>query len=85
MENNILNKYDLYKGAEVIVDYNSQDNKDIINYFEDASNFEGYATLLNIDFELKIFYIEDMEQDPISIDYLIVLNNNTNENEYIAL
>ena len=85
MENNILNEYDLYKGAEVIVDYYLQDNKDNINYFEDASNFEGYATLLNIDFELKIFYIEDMEQDPISIDCLIALNNNTNENEYIAL
>ena len=85
MENNILNKYDLYKGAEVIVDYNLQDNKDIINYFEDASNFEGYATLISIDFDLKIFYIEDMEQYPISIDCLIALNNNTNENEYIAL
>ena len=33
MENNLINKYDLYKGAEVIVDYNSQDNKDIIKYF----------------------------------------------------
>ena len=83
MKNNILNEYDLYKGAEVIVDYNSQDNKDIINYFEDSSNFEGYSTLLSIDFDLRVFYIEDMEQYPISINCLIALNNNTNENEYI--
>ena len=83
MKNNLIKEYDLYKGAEVIVDYNSQNNKDIINYFEDASNFEGYATLINIDFDLKIFYIEDMEQHPISINCLIALNNNTNEIEYI--
>jgi len=83
MINNLLNKYDLYKGAEIRVDYESQYNLDIIDYFEESSNFEGYARLVSIDFDLKIFYIEDMEQYPISINCLIALNIDSNEYEYI--
>lgn len=84
MINNIINKYDLYEGAEILVDYESQYNIDIIDYFEESSNFEGYATLFNIDFDEGVFYIEDMEEYPMSIDYLIVLNICTNEYEYIT-
>ena len=80
-----LSKYELYKGADIIVDYESQNNLDIIDYFREASNYEGYATLHHIDYTEGLFYIEGMELDPLSLEYLICLNQNTNEYEYINI
>lgn len=73
--------YDLYRGAEVIVDYKAQYNQDIIDHFEENSNFEGYTSLNSIDYEAGLFTIEGFPKDPISTGYLIVLNQNTNEYE----
>ena len=78
-------KYELYKGCDVIVDYKSQLNQDVIDYFEEKSNFEGFATLEKIDFEDGLFCIEDLPLEPISIEYLIVMNIDTNEFEYMEL
>lgn len=80
-----MEKYDLYKGCEIIVDYKSQLNQDIIDFFKEASNFEGYATLENIDYESGLFTIKSMPYDWISFEYLIVMNYNTNEFEYINI
>lgn len=47
----MLENYEIYPGCDVIVDYESQNNLDIINHFNEASNFEGYAKLHSIDYE----------------------------------
>lgn len=78
-------KYELYKGAEIIVDYKAQANQDIIDHFEEASNFEGFASLLEINYDEGIFTIDDKENDWISFEYLIVQNLDTNEYEYIEV
>ena len=77
--------YELYKGCEIIVDYKAQNNQDIIDYFEEASNFEGYATLNTFDVNEGLFTIQGMELDYISCVYLIVMNQDTNEFEYLDI
>ena len=77
--------YEIYPGCEIIVDYESQNNLDIIDHFNEASNFEGYAALNSIDYDDGIFTIKGMELDPLSLEYLIVLNQVTNEYEHIKL
>lgn len=63
---------ELYKGAEIIVDYKAQNNQDIIDYFEENSNFEGFAHLNSIDYEEGLFTIEGFPLDYIALEYLIV-------------
>lgn len=80
-----MEKYNLYKGCDIIVDYKSQLNQDVIDCFEEDSNFEGYATLDKIDYKKGLFTIEKMPYDLISFEYLIVMNDDTNEYEYINM
>ena len=74
--------YELYKGATIMVDYKAQYHQDIIDYFEELSMFEGWATLQDIDEEEGLFYMAEMPLTPISVEYLIVMNEDTNEFEY---
>ena len=72
----MLNTYELYNGAEIIVDYKSQNNQDIIDHFEENSNFEGFASLHSIDVAQGLFTIEGFPLDYLSIEYLIAMNMN---------
>lgn len=78
-----MKSYELYKGCEIIVDYEAQNNLDIIDYFEEVSNFEGYATLNTFDRDEGTFTIKGMELDILSCEYLITMNIDTNEFEHI--
>lgn len=40
---------ELYIGLEVIIDYDSCLDQDVKDWFEDASNFEGFATIESFD------------------------------------
>ena len=64
------------------MDYRAQFHQDIIDYFEERSNLEGWATLHEIDEEEGLFWIEEMPLTPLSVEYLILLNQDTNEFEY---
>jgi len=75
----------LYKGCEILVDYKAQYNQDVIDYFEEASNFEGYAELDQIDYEAGIFTIKDLPMNWISLEYLVVMNNNSGGKYYVDL
>ena len=81
----MLENYEIYPGCEIIVDYTAQNNQDIIDFFEESSNFEGYSSLNTIDYIEGLFTIKGMELDFISLEYLIVLNQVTNEYEHIKL
>jgi len=81
----MLENYEIYPGCEIIVDYESQNNQDIIDHFNECSNFEGYAALNSIDYKEGLFTIKGCELDFISLEYLIVLNQVTNEYEYIQI
>ena len=81
----MLDNYELYIGCDILVDYKSQLNQDVIDFFEDASNFEGFATLNSIDFNEGLFTIKGLSDDYISLEYLMAMNINTNEFEYIYL
>ena len=81
----MLENYEIYLGCDILVDYKSQLNQDVIDFFEDASNFEGYAALKTIDYKEGLFSIEGLELDFISFEYLIVMNQVTNEYEHIEL
>lgn len=78
-----MENYELYHGAEILVDYKAQNNQDIIDYFEEQSNFEGYARLASINFEEGLFTVEGLPLDFISFEYLIAMNIETNEYEYV--
>lgn len=71
---------ELYKGAEIIVDYQAQNNQDIIDYFEENSNFEGLTRLNSIDYEGGLFTIEGFPRDYISLEYLIVYTDDGAQN-----
>ena len=77
--------YELYKGCEIIVNYEAQNNQDIIDYFEENSNLEGYATLNSFNAREGLFTIEGFELDFISCVYLIVMDIDTNEYEYLDI
>ena len=81
----MLENYEIYPGCEIIVDYTAQNNQDIIDFFEESSNFEWYSSLNTIDYIEGLFTIKGMELDFISLEYLIVLNQVTNEYEHIKL
>ena len=81
----MLENYEIYPGCEIIVDYTAQLNQDVIDHFEEASNFEGYSSLNSIDYEEGLFTIKGLELDFISLEYLIVMNIETNEYEHIEL
>lgn len=66
----------------MIVAYEPQNNQGPIDYFEESSNFEGFATLRSINLKDGVFFIEGFDPPPISLDYLVVLNQLTNEYEY---
>ena len=74
-------KYELYKGASVVVDYQRTGIDDLVDSFEEESNFEGFAILDRIDLEAGEFFIEEFSR-PISLDYLIVFNHDAKEYEY---
>jgi len=42
-------KEKLYNGLEVIVDYESSNDLDLIDWFEEQSMFEGFATITSFD------------------------------------
>jgi len=67
-----VNMIELYKGADIIVDYEAQNNQDIIDHFEENSNFEGFARLNTIDIETGLFTIEGFPLDFLSLEYLII-------------
>lgn len=77
--------YEVYKGAEIIVDYEAQSNKSIYEYFNNSSNFEGFTRLNSIDLEGEYFTIEDFPGEPIPLEYLIIFNHGTNEHENFDL
>ena len=81
----MLKNYEIYPGCEIIVDYEAQNNQDVIDHFEEASNFEGYSSLNSIDYKEGLFTVKGLELDFISLEYLIVMNQDTNEFEYIEL
>jgi hypothetical protein len=78
-------KYDLSVGAEVLIDYNSQNNQDIIDVFEEESNLEGFATILKIDEEEGLLWFEGMPLSPVSFEYVCAIDLNTNEMEELEL
>ena len=61
----------LYKGLSVLVDYKYTNNSDIIDWFEDSSNFEGWATITSWDD--SYCFIEDCPY-AISLEYIITLD-----------
>ena len=76
------NSYELYKGATIMVDYQVQDNQDIIDFFEEGSMFEGWATLNWIDEDEGTFTIKEMPEDVLSVEYLLCMNMDTEEFEF---
>ena len=84
-EKYIIEKYEIYKGCDVVVDYQSQHDQDIIDHFEEKSNFEGWASLLKIDFNKGFFYIDELKDNPISIEHLIMINQISNDLEFIDI
>ena len=74
--------FELYEGSEVIVDYHGTEQQDIIDYFDEESNFEGYATLDFIDYSNGKFYIKELENKAISLNNLIAINSLTNDYQY---
>ena len=77
--------YELHTGCDIIVDYQSQYSQDVIDFFEEKSNFEGFASLGTMDIKEGTFTIKEMPLDEISLEYLIVMNLDSNEYEYIDL
>ena len=51
---------ELYTGQTIIVDYETLD-KEIINYFEEASMFEGYAIVSQTFDSIDGIYIDDQQ------------------------
>ena len=74
--------FELYEGSEVIVDYYRTEQQDIIDYFDEESNLEGYATLDYIDYSKGEFYIKELENKAISLNNLIAINSLTNDYQY---
>jgi len=52
---------ELYKGEEVFIDYKETNDKDLIEFFEEASNLEGYATIEYYSYDNEWAIIEDYE------------------------
>ncbi len=77
-----MKEYELYPGASVMVDYRAQNNQDIIDYFEELSMFEGWSTLASIDEDKGEFTIAEMPMDVMSVEYLVLLNHETQEYEF---
>ena len=73
---------ELYIGATIIVDYKAQSNQNIIDYFEEASMFEGWATLGTIDKFIDEFSIKEMPDVKLPLSCLICMNMETQEFEY---
>ncbi len=65
-----------------MVDYQAQNNQDIIDFFEEQSMFEGWATLNTINEEEGTFTIKEMPHDVLSVEYLIAMNLSTNQHEF---
>ena len=66
----------MHIGEEVIIDYKSTNNQDIIDTFEEQSNFEGYSRIK--DFDDSFIIVEDCDY-PIQLEYVFRLNPETNE------
>ena len=77
-----MEKYELYKGATILVDYRAQNRQDIKDFFEEGSMFEGWATLNWIDEEKGEFTIKEMPYDVMSVEYLLCINIDTGEYEF---
>lgn len=75
-------EFETYIGATIMVDYRAQNNQDIIDYFEEKSMFEGWATLGSFDEDEGVFTIEDMPLDVLSVEYLIAMNLDTEQMEF---
>ncbi len=76
------NEFEIYQGASIMVDYQAQNNQDIIDFFEEQSMFEGWATLNTINEEEGTFTIKEMPHDVLSVEYLIAMNLSTNQHEF---
>lgn len=63
-----MENLELYKGATVIIDYENSNNLDLIDFFEEQSLFEGYATITN--FDDSYCNIEGFE-GAIQLDYIL--------------
>ena len=74
---------DLYVGQDCWIDYKETGDDDLIEYFEKASNFEGWARVSNFDNVARLVWIEDCTF-AISYRQLIVLDDETNEWEYYS-
>jgi len=77
-----MKEYELYEGATIMVDYRAQNNQDIIDYFEERSMFEGWATLSWIDEDEGTFTIKEMPEDVLSVEYLLCMNLETEQFEF---
>jgi len=77
-----MKEYELYDGVTIMVDYQAQNNQDIIDYFEEISMFEGWATLNWIDEDEGTFTIKEMPLDVLSVEYLVCMNMGTKQYEF---
>jgi len=77
-----MKEYELYDGVTIMVDYQAQNNQDIIDYFEEISMFEGWATLNWIDEDEGTFTIKEMPLDVLSVEYLVCMNMETKQYEF---
>jgi len=78
----MTSNYELYEGVSILVDYKAQNNQDIIDFFEEGSMFEGWATLNWIDEVEGLFTIKEMPEDVLSVEYLLCMNMETEEYEF---
>ena len=81
----IRNDYELYHGADIMVDYKKVSNGHFIDYFEDSSNLEGFATLASIDLFNSTFKIKEYLNINIPLCFLIAMSLDSNEMDFINL
>ena len=56
-----------------------------MTFFENESNFEGYAKLNSLNVDVGYFTIDGLENHNISCVNLIVMDLDTNEYEYLDI
>ena len=78
----MIKNYELYEGVTILVDYKAQNNQDLIDYFEEGSMFEGWATLNEIDEDEGTFTIKEMPLVVLSVEYLLCMNMDTEQFEF---
>ena len=77
-----MKNYELYEGVSILVDYKAQNNQDLIDYFEEGSMFEGWASLNWINEDDGTFTIKELPEDVLSVEYLLCMNMETEEFEF---